>query len=198
MHNLLNSLMHRHLDDLLYMLDLRHMNMNNLFFVHNNGDMPNDFVRLDGAWDMYVLVYDVNLWHFHDSFHVLDLRDMNMNDLLFNNRDVDMPDDFVRLNGPWNMYVLVDNRVVWNFYDSLNMLDLRHLNMNDLLLMDNHGDVNDVLTRSTWAVDDMMCWHRMVLDLIFWLCHHSHGWRSSIGTASSHVYCGRCMNRWWQ
>jgi len=122
-------------------LDLRYMHLADLLLDNGDVDMLDDLMNLDRSWDMNVLVDNLDLWNFDNPFNVLDLWNMNMVDLFFMNNNRDMLDVFNNLNWAWYMNMLLDNLNMRNFYDFLHVLDLRNVDLYDLLFGDWHVDV---------------------------------------------------------
>jgi len=106
-----------HLDDSLNMLDLWNMNLMHLFLSDHYGDMPHLFDDLDWSWHVHMPLDNLNLRHFDDSFYVLNLRHMDLHNLLLCDWHVNMPNRFPHLHWSRNVHMLLDD------------VNLRHLDM---------------------------------------------------------------------
>jgi len=175
-----------HLYNSLDMLDLGYVDFDNLLLHFMPRNMPHNFPHFHWAWDVNVAVDDLYLRHFYDSFHVLNLRNVNLNNLFFGNEFWHMPDILNRLDRPRYVNMPLDHLDLRNLHDSLDVLHLRdryvnHLFLGDdsrhvpysllylwLLLLDVLGLLLDVL-----GLGCCVCLHRCCVSLL-WCCVGLH------------------------
>ena len=188
-------LVHRDVDDLLDGLDL--WNLNNLFDVLDlrNVDLydllldlwyvhvPDLLDDLHWPWHMNVPVHDLHLGHLDNLFHVLNLRNMNLNNLFLCDEFRDVPDLLDGLHWSGNVHMPLDHLHLWNLHNPLHMLNLGNWNVNDFLLMHDLGNMANLL---------LLLLLRIGRDILDW-CTISHlrsavGWlRSAVGWLGSAV-----------
>jgi len=108
----------------------------------NVPDLLND---LNWPWHVDMPVNDLDLGHLDNSFHVLNLRNMDLYNLFLLNELRHVPDVLHGLDWSRNMNMPLDHLHLRDLNNPLHMLDLRHWNVNDLLLVHNLGNVANLL-----------------------------------------------------